>query len=321
MRGILFRATLISSVLGLMCVGLSTASAGAAVGHEGHAAKAATTTATATSTAACTFNGINFPIIRNVTDGSTVAIACTGLPALTPYLIFQASLLIGIDPAAEALLAGGAPGPGTVTGALAALPVIDAASFSFATSDENGDLSYTYTVPSIQATDPNANCPPNLEEYNSGLIGCALAMVNLTTQAEEPAGSGVLQWVGYNEFPDNPTLALTPDHAKPGKTVTVSDATGATTYWWLATLDALEGSGPATLLVSEQVSKNDYVPVKSSDFDITVTPATYNGSTFTPPTISGTFTVPKHFSGTHNVFIVMLSPLGLDIVAHASLKA
>ena len=71
------------------------------------------------------------------------------------------------------------------------------------------------------------------------------------------------------------------------KTVTVSDVPGATTYWWLATLASIEsglsggsgGGGPVPVTV--QVGRKT-VASKAS-----VTPATYNGSTFTPPKLSG----------------------------------
>lgn len=269
----------------------------------------------ASATPACTFNGSSFPLISNVSAGEQIAISCTGLPALRPYLLLQASLLIGIDPTAAALLSGGSPGPGTITSALAAVPEIDAASFAFPVSDLNGDLSYTYTVPTIQPLDPNATCPPTTAEINAGLIGCALAMVDLTTQKPLAAGSAVLEYKGEPPFPPGPTLALSASKAKHGQQITVSDAPGATTYWWLATVIQLESLlggtvSPPTISV-DFVRRYLSVPAANT---ITVTPASYNGTTLTPPSISGGFTVPPRISGKFQVVVTYIGSLeGINI--------
>jgi hypothetical protein len=281
----LVSARLASVGLALSCLALGVVSS---------AAPAAA--ATSTATPACTFSGSSLPLVSGVSTGSKVVIACTGLPALRPYLLLQASLLIGIDPQAAALLSGGAPGPGTIESALAASPEIDPASFAFPISNVNGDLDYTYTVPSIQPLDPNATCPPSTPEFNAGLIGCALAMVDLTTQKPLGPGSAVLQYASSPFLPPGPTLALSTKKATPGTVVTVSDAPTATTFWWLATLAALEallggGSAPSGSVTVSLIGKHGVtVPAANS---ITITPATYNGTTLTPPAISGSFTVPS----------------------------
>jgi hypothetical protein len=262
--------------------------------------------ATATATPACTFNGSSFPLLTGISAGSKIVISCTGLPALHPYLLLQASLLIGIDPKAEALLSGGSLGVGTLEGALAALPEIDAASFTPLVSDLNGDLTQTYTVPTFQPTDPNASCPPTTEEFNSGLIGCALTMIDLTTQKPLAAGSAVMEYAGAPIFPPGPTLALSAKTATPGQQVNVSDAHGATRYWWLATLSSLEallGGGtaaPPTISVEFLGRHSNDVSAANT---VTVTPATYNGTTLTPPVLAGTVTVPAGISGPQKVLI------------------
>jgi hypothetical protein len=86
-------------------------------------------------------------------------------------------------------------------------------------------------------------------------------------------------------------LALSSTSLTPGETVTVSDKTGATTFWWLATLNALEAdeggsSSPATIAVTFPGT------TVTATNNIVVTPASYNGTTFTPPALSGSFTVP-----------------------------
>jgi hypothetical protein len=255
---------------------------------------------------ACTFDGASIPIVTDVSAGSKIAIKCTGLPALHPYLVLQASLLIGIDPKAAALLSGGSLGLGTLEAALAALPEIDAASFTVLLSDLSGNLNFTYTVPSFQPTDPNASCPPSTAEINAGLIGCALAMVDVTTQKPVAAGSGILEYAGDPFLPPNPTLAFSVKKATPGQQVTVSDKKGATTYWWLATLASLEallGGGsapPATVTVTFNGKHFTSVPATNN---VTVAPASYDGTTLTPPILSGTFTVPAGVTGPQKVLV------------------
>jgi hypothetical protein len=76
----------------------------------------------ATSGPSCTFNKSTLPIVTGVCAGKTIAISCTGLQPLHPYLLAETSLLAGVDPQAKAVLSGGGitsiPG---LLGALAAL--------------------------------------------------------------------------------------------------------------------------------------------------------------------------------------------------------
>ncbi len=254
----------------------------------------------ATSGPSCTFNGSHLPIIQNVTTGTVIDISCTGLPALHPYLLAEASLLAGIDPAAKAALSGGAAGIATLSGllgALDALKEINMAALAFPISDLNGDLNYDWTVPSSQPLDPNASCPPSAEEFNSGLIGCALAMIDLSSFTPVGAGSAVMQWKGENLFPAQPTLALSKSKAKPGATVTVSDAPGHTSYWWLSTLSALEGLlGGSASAPAVTVSYGGLGGVKVAS-DATVTAASYVNGVYTAPVLSGSFTVPQPQAG------------------------
>ncbi|HXQ61001.1 MAG TPA: hypothetical protein VN796_01635 [Acidimicrobiales bacterium] len=277
--------------LALSCVAMGIAGTAAPAGAAGPA---------------CTFNNSSTPIVTDVSAGSKVAIKCTGLPALHPYLVLQASLLIGIDPKAAALLSGGSLGLGTLEAALAALPEIDAASITPLLSDLSGSLNFTYTVPTFQPTDPNASCPPSTAEINAGLIGCALAMVDVTTQKPVAAGSGILEYAGDPFLPPNPTLAFSAKKATPGQQVTVSDKHGATTYWWLATLASLEallggGAAPTPVISVDFIGKHG-VQVAATN-NVTVSPASYDGTTLTPPILSGTFTVPAGVTGLQKVLV------------------
>ena len=162
-----------------------------------------------------------------------------------------------------------------------------------------------------------------MPEFNAGLIGCALAMVDLTTQKPVAAGSAVLEWQGYPFLPPDPTVAFSAPIARPGQQINVTDAPGATTYWWIATLASLESllSGgsppPVTLSVAFKAKHNTYVPAPES---LTATSASYDGKTFTPPSISGSFTVPTGVAGKHKVFVSLSMPLEgltLQITAEA----
>jgi hypothetical protein len=255
--------------------------------------EAAAPAGAATAAPACTFNGSSLPIITGVNSGTVIDISCTGLSALHPYLLAETSLLAGIDPQAKAALSGGVTSVSGLLGALDALKEINMGALAFPFSDLKGDLNYKWTVPSSQPLDPNASCPPSTQEFNSGLIGCALAMIDLTSFTPVGAGSALMQWKGEKVFPPAPTLALSAKKGAPGQTVNVSDASGNTTYWWVSTLQALEGllggsSTPPTVSVTFGKGKTAVSAVSNA----TVAPATYVNSVFTPPALSGSFTVP-----------------------------
>ena len=283
-------------------------------------AEAAAPAGAASSTPACTFNGSSLPIITGVTSGKVIDISCTGLPALHPYLLAETSLLAGIDPQAKAALSGGVTSLSGLLGALDALKEINTAALAFPISDLNGNLNYKWTVPSSQPLDPNATCPPSKEEFNSGLIGCALAMIDLTSFTPFGAGSALMQWKGENIFPPAPTLALSASKGTPGQTVSVGDAPGHSTYWWVSTLQALESllGGSATApTVSVTFGKGkSAVPAVSN---AVVAPATYVNSVFTPPALSGTFTVPTLPAQTSQITVSQhLSVFGFTLGATKS---
>jgi hypothetical protein len=265
----------------------------------------------------CTFDNSTLPIVTGVTKGGSVTIACTGLPDSTPFLLFETSLVIALDPQTAALLSG-TVSPSLLISVLSALPMINPASFSFPISDSNGNLDYTYKTPTSQPLDPNASCPPSREEYNSGLIGCALALVDLTNASEVGAGSALLEYKGFKFFPPDGTLALKPKTPAPGGVVKVADAPGATTYWWLATLAVLEGDLGGAINATSTVS---ITGSKGSPTNtIKVTPASYNGSVFTPPKLSGKFTLPASIKpGFHTVTVSYVAPLeGIPLGIEAS---
>ncbi|HXQ90491.1 MAG TPA: hypothetical protein VN768_02965 [Acidimicrobiales bacterium] len=258
----------------------------------------------------CTFNGGSFPLVLDTVAGTKIKVQCSGLPPSTSFVQLETSLLLAVDPSASALLTGSVTSLPGLLALIQALPEINPGSLAFPSSNSAGVLSTTYTVPSTQPPDPNATCPPPKEQYNSGLIGCAVAMINLSSFAPVTAASFVIQGKGESGLPPFPTAAVTPNKAAPGATVSVGDAKGATKYWWLSTLAALGsllGTGPATPTISIRVGKHK-VPTNAA-----VTPASYSGpgpflKTFTPPKLSGTFTVPPG-AGRKKVTVQLLAPV------------
>jgi hypothetical protein len=266
----------------------------------------------ASAAPACTFNSSSLPIVLSASPGEKVAIDCTGLSPLHPYLVMEVSLLLGIDPKAAPLLDGDITSLSGLMALLAALPEVNPAALAFPLSDTSGNLDYTYTLPTSQAADPKATCPPSQAELNMGLIGCALAMIDLTTFKVVGAGSALVNYQGQALIPPSPTLALSAKTAKPGQVVNVSDAPGATTYWWLSTVTTLEGllgdSSATPPVVTVSLAKSSKSRPKTAANDITVAPAVYNYPVLTPPKISGGFTVPA-IRGDEIVTVTYSAPL------------
>ena len=133
----------------------------------------------------------------------------------------EASLLVAIDPAAAPLLQGDATSLPGLLAVIDALPELNPTSVAFPTSNSSGDINYNYTVPTTQPPDPNATCPPTTEEDNSGLIGCAVAMIDLETFKPVTVGTFVIEYKGQPFLPGNPTLALSTTTAHEGQYVQV----------------------------------------------------------------------------------------------------
>ena len=236
-------------------------------------------------------------------------------------MLVGTSLVLPLDPAAAPLFSGQVTSLAGLLGLLSALKEIDLASATTPTSNASGNLTTTWTVPTFQALDPNASCPPTKEEYNSGLLGCALAMIDLSSFTPVGAGSALFEYSGFSLFPPNPTVALSATTASPGQSVSVSDATGASTYWWLATLNVLQGAlggsaGTAGVTVTVVDSKGRSVAATTN---ASATPASYDNGVFTPPALSGAFTVPSNVTGPVTVRVALTAPLdGIPITNTAS---
>jgi hypothetical protein len=218
----------------------------------------------------------------------------------------ETSLLLAIDPAAKPLLTGQLTSLPGLLSLLHSLPEVNTSALTFPVSDLSGNLHRTYTLPTSQATDPNAVCPPTTAQINAGLPGCGLTMIDLTTFRPVAAGSVLVEYAGDPLLPPSPTLVASTTKASPGATVSVGDAPGATTYWWLSTLSSLAallgGGSPPTPVIKVTFTNGRTSRVTAAN-NITVRPAVYNPPVLTPPKISGGFTVPAGLSGAQKVTV------------------
>jgi hypothetical protein len=285
----------------------------ALIGGAAGAATAVPGTAGAATAAApaCTFNGSSFPILLGAKAGEKVAISCTGLGILHPYLVMETSLLLAVDPAAKPLLTGQIVSLPGLLSLVDSLPEVNTAALRFPLSGLSGGLTMTYTLPASHAPDPNAVCPPTAAQINAGLIGCGLTMINLTSFTPVAAGSILVQYAGDPLFPPNPTMVGSTVTATPGSKVSVADAPGATTFWWAATLASLAGllGGGAPPKPIVNVLVKHLGTTRTAANNITVSPAVYNRPVLTPPVLSGGFTVPAGLSGAQKVTVNYIVPV------------
>ena len=179
------------------------------------------------------------------------------------------------------------------------------------TTDASGNLSYDYVVPATASIDPNATCPPSTRQFNAGLLGCALAMVDLVTQKPVGAASAVMEFAGFPLLPPAPTVTAYTSQLKPGQASGIADSLGHTTFWWVPTLGALNSmlSGDTT---SQKITVTvGYANVRKVAASVAkVTAATYTKPKFTPGKLGGYFVMPTGMpKGLKLVTVTLVQPL------------
>ena len=319
MVGSRVKSLLLAFIVLVVSIGVDVAATGA---PNAPLAAAATTS----SGPSCTFNGSKLPLIEGEQNGNTVTIECTDMGTLHPYLVLEVSLLLAIDPAAAPLLEGQLTSLSGLMSLLAALPEVNPAAELPVTSDLSGNMTVDYTLPTSLALDPNATCPPTTAQVDAGLIGCGLAMIDLTTFQPVGAGSALVQYAGDPFLPPEPTLALSASRAVPGTKISVSDAPGAKTTWYLSTLAALTallgGGSAAPPTISVNIRRLTAATGTRVPNTVSVTPAVYNPPTLTPPKISGSLYVITKGHGNRDVTVTYsasLDGIPLSITASARL--
>jgi hypothetical protein len=133
----------------------------------------------------CTFNGAQ-DTVANVTAGSTITVICSGfIPNEQVAMGEESPLVLSVDEAQG-------------------LNEIDANAIQLATANASGDVNAPFVVPNpFSAPDPAATCPPTQIQENSGLLTCALLVVdssgNFSGAALDYAGQASPQPAGYQE--------------------------------------------------------------------------------------------------------------------------
>jgi hypothetical protein len=173
----------------------------------------------------------------------------------------------------------------------------------------------TFAVPATftAAGDTNAQCPPTQAQINAGIFGCAVAVAN-SSEAEIAGGEYLLQYASETTAPSAPTISAQPASGSANSLINVSDASGATSYWWgdaIQAVQALDAGTAAAVAPSTCGSGGGYGDVPSSSLEeawfvpgtsipvfagaatgVTISNDCYTGSTLQPPILSGTMTVP-----------------------------
>jgi hypothetical protein len=273
------------------------------------------------STSSCTYNG-SPSAVTGVAAGTSVAISCTGMPASASIAVVETSGLAGVASPSNA-----------------ASGFADQTHLVIASSDATGGFSATFVVHATgDATnpftptnaDPNATCPPSQAQINSGLVGCAIALANVATQA--PLNIGTLVFASQ-AAPASPTLALSPNaNVFPGNNLAASDA-AATGHWWGAALTGAPNAAagvPGFSATVGGVTATNTLSATPAAYCTAVAPAAgvtpsplcsgVTAGTVVPPALSGNITVPtpQPPNGTVVVTEPNTTPVGTPTSVQAS---
>jgi hypothetical protein len=316
-----FAAVGVAGLLSGLLVAVAAAPPARMAVRAAFTASPAAATPVSPSTSSCTYNGSPSAVL-GVAAGTSVSISCTGLPASASIAVVQASGLAGVASPSNA-----------VSG------FVDTSHLVIASSDATGAFSATFVVHATgDATNPftptngdaNATCPPSQAQINSGLVGCAIALASVATQAELNAGTLVF---ASQAAPASPTLALIPNaNVFPGNALTASDA-AATGHWWGAPLtgapNAAAGVPGFTTTVGGVTATNNlsaspaaYCTGVAPAAGVTPSPLCSGvaAGSLVPPALSGSITVPtpQPPNGTVVVTEPNTTPVGTPTSVQAS---
>lgn len=171
----------------------------------------------------------------------------------------------------------------------------------------------TFAVPATFSAsgDTNSVCPPTQAQANAGIFGCAVAVAT-STEAAVPGGEYLLQYANQTTAPAAPTISALQTTGSPGSLINVSDAGGATGYWWGDALQAIQALDAGTAgAVAPSTCTTGYGDVPSADLEqawytagsstptytgpatgVTISNDCYTGTALQPPVLGGTLTVP-----------------------------
>ncbi|MGO9558160.1 MAG: beta strand repeat-containing protein [Acidimicrobiales bacterium] len=273
------------------------------------AAPVATATAGGAPSVACTFDGKAGPAsITGVVPGTTsFAIVCTGTPKLGLAAIMASPL------------------GGVVIPPASATNEADISSLTSVKQTSPGTYKGTFHVPaSFSASDTNAVCPPSVGQFNAGLVGCPVAVINTANLTPFPNEEAILETTAQKTPPKSPTVATASSTVTAGEHITFADATGAcpdnptaaSQCWW--------GDGLAASSTSAKTLSVTLDGKSVSGATATVSGAgtdgrsTYNGTTLVPQSLSGSLTLPGGLSaGTHTLTVTQTNVTPFDGNGHS----
>jgi hypothetical protein len=298
----------------LLAVGASLAIvAGVALASAGDAS-AVTLSANAASTLPCT---VSVSGGGQLVTGTTLI---TGVVAGTTQIKFDCNTSSSASVAAEASLL-------AAIGATNVIPTAEADTTSLGTFTPSatdtgcpagtaGSCTVaTFAVPATftAAGDTNAQCPPSQAQINAGLFGCAVAVAT-SSETEIAGGEYLLMYASQTTTPAAPTISALQTSGSPGSLINVSDAAGATGFWWgdaVQAIQALDAGAAAAVAPSSCATGGGYGNVPSSNLEeawyvagsstpafagpataVTISNDCYTGSTLQGPVLGGTITVP-----------------------------
>jgi hypothetical protein len=266
-------------------------------------------TAGAAPTVTCTFAGKAAPAaITGVVPGKTsFVIICTGTSGLGLAAI-MASPLGGIVIA-----------PGTATNEA------DVSSLTSFKQSPAGTYKATFLVPSkFSAADANALCPPSAGQFNAGLLGCPVAVINTANLTPFPNQEVILETTAQKKPPNSPTLATAHSTVTAGEHITFSDAIGAcpdkptaaSQCWWGDGLAASSTSAKTLHITLDGKSVTGATATVSGPG--TDGRATYNGTTLVLQRLSGSLTLPGTLSaGRHTLTVTQTNVTPFDGNGHS----
>jgi hypothetical protein len=257
-------------------------------------------TVTAASTTGCTFDHLaGIATIKGIAPGATVNISCTETAGGT-YYAAQASLLgdIVVSPATD-----------TGEADLATLTKLTEVGGATGTT-----YTAAFTVPNpfttgTPPTDPNAVCPVSAGQFNGGIVGCVIAVVDATLHPVTDADA-ILYYSSQTKSPSAPTVALPPGAVSLGEHITFSDIAGAcplnptasSRCWWG---DAFSTSSTSLGSVTVDID-GKAVPGATATISGPGSGGseTWNGTTLSPDALKGSLTVPSTLSyGEHTLTV------------------
>jgi hypothetical protein len=282
----------------------------------------ALTTAGAASAAVQTPNtGSTLPCTITVTGGGQLVPSTnliTGVVAGTTQIKFDCNSSSGASVAAEASLL-------AAIGATNVVPTAEADTTSLGTFTPSstdtgcpagtGCTIATFAVPATftAAGDANAQCPPTAAQINAGLFGCAVAVAT-STETEIAGGEYLLQYASQTTAPAAPTISSLQTTGSPGSLINVSDAAGATGFWWGDAVQEVQAAdaGAAPAVAPSSCTGGGYGNEPSSNLveawyvagsstpaftgpatNVTISNDCYTGTTLDGPVLGGTIAVPS----------------------------